>query len=140
MPACSPSSDVKRSLPPALNTVRAAGSATVMAGVLTLCYAVAFAALTPMPLNVLEFALSLIVGLGLIATGVGTLRIHHRSLWVTLVLTAVVLAIQLWAAYGGGRSPSQASLSVYLLTVPLVVLITNTLAIGAVRTLKPKNA
>jgi len=119
----------------AVNTIRAAGAATIVGGLLTVAYVVLFALLAPIRSDRLEFGIALTVGIALVVSGVGTLRRSNRSLWATVLITATVLAVQLWTAYGGGSRARNAGLSVYLLTVPMVVLLINTFAVGAARSL-----
>ncbi len=118
------------------DTVRAAGAATVMAGLMTMVYVVLFVVLAPRQADKVEFYGALVVGIALVVAGLGTLRSHSKALWVTVVTMAVILGIQLWVAYGTARKSPGAGLSIYLLTVPLVVLLVNTAAIGSVRAMR----
>jgi hypothetical protein len=67
--------------------------------------------------------------------GVMTVRLRAWSVWTSAIIAAVLLAGELWSAYGGGRRPEGATVSVFVLTVPAIVLIMNMLAVGAARRL-----
>jgi hypothetical protein len=112
---------------------RAAGWATIVAGLLTAVYAVLFNLLVCSEPARLDAAVALMMGAALILSGIGVLRRSGAALWITIIMVAGVLGLQLWTAYSGYMGSE--GVSIYLLTVPLVILIVNTLAVGTVRRL-----
>jgi hypothetical protein len=111
-----------------------------MAGGLTAAYALLVAAVMPSLLDATEFLLGVAIGVVLLYSGLQTLHGATRGPWITLIIMGFVLATQLWAGYAWGRTPQRAGLSLYLLTVPLVVILVNTRAISATRKPQPRTA
>lgn len=121
----------------AVNMIRAAGSATIVAGVLLVLFAILSTVYSGQSADKLKAFLDFVVGLALCGLGVMSLRVHPWASWVTLLLMFLFLAGQLWTAYGTGEDSTR-RISVFMLVVPLIVLIFNTLSIGAARSLGGK--
>ncbi|MBN1343370.1 MAG: hypothetical protein JXQ73_11855 [Phycisphaerae bacterium] len=122
----------------AVNLLRAAGSTTVIAGVLIVLYYVLALALTPGQQSDLAVAAGLILGVVLCGLGVMTLLLRTGGLWPTMIIAGILLAMQLLNAFMSASGQGQETLSVFALVVPLIVLVFNTLAVGAARTLPAK--
>ncbi len=118
--------------------VRAAGAVTIAAGLMVLFIALVVT-LTQAQAESLPVFISMVLGVLISLLGVMTLRRRAWGPWATMVIMGLFLAEQFWAAYGGGRKPEGATLSVFLLVVPLIVLIVNTRAIGAIRDLRAQS-
>jgi hypothetical protein len=113
-----------------MNSSRAAGLATLVGAGMMAFYAVLFTVLTPTAVNYIELGCSLALATGLACSGFRTIRMQERGLWVSMILVGFILAVQLWAAYTGQH---RSHLSLYMLTVPLVLLIINTRALSALK-------
>jgi len=120
-----------------INRVRAAGAATIASGGLTIIAVVLGITLLGTPMNDVTIWVALAIGVLLCGLGLTTLRIRTWSLWATAAVMAILLGGQLWVAHVGGESQS-ATLSVFSLIVPLIVLVINVLAVGAIRRLRPR--
>ncbi len=121
----------------AINMIRAAGAATIVAGVLLIVFAVLTVTLGGPNADRMGAFLDFVVGLALCGLGAISFRVHPWAPWVTLLIMFLFLAGQLWMAYGGDELSGE-RISVFMLVVPLIVLIFNTLSIGAARTLGVK--
>ncbi len=118
-----------------INRVRAAGAATIASGGLAILGVVLAVTVAGAPMNDLTIWVALAIGVLLCGLGLTTLRIRAWSLWATAAVMAVWLGGQLWVAQVGD-DPQGATVSVFSLIVPLVVLVINVLAIGAIRRLR----
>ncbi len=127
------SNEMQRSI----NQIRAAAAATLIAGGLTIVYAFGTILMARDDLDRIAASLDLFVGLVICALGLLSLRIHRWSPWATTCVMAAFLAGQLYEAYSNELTVGP-QLSVFMLVVPLIVLVFNTLAIGAVRSLPPE--
>lgn len=120
----------------AANTIRAAGLATLVSGLL---FGILALSLAQQDMAGYGIALWLVVGAALTALGIMTLWIWTWALWPALLIGAGLLGAQLYAAYGGGNKPTANRVSVFFLTIPLIILIANALALGAARKLRSAN-
>jgi hypothetical protein len=117
---------------------RAAGSATVIAGGLTLLYGVIAEGVLRIPVSGGRTGLVFALGLLLCVLGAMTMRSLLWSCWATMIVAAMMLASELWTAYAHGR-PDGTVLSVFSLVVPLIVLVLNTLTVGSLRDLRNRS-
>lgn len=117
------------------NLVRAAGVASIIGGALFAAMALTFARAGASELDLGTYT---IAGIAVSVLGVLTLRLETWSMWATIGIAAAFLGGELWLAYGSGRTPGGKTLSLFLLVVPLILLVFNTLAVGAARGLTAK--
>lgn len=119
------------------NFVRAAGVASIIAGVLFAAMAMTFTRVGAVELDLGTYT---IAEIAVAVLGVLTLRSQTWSMWATIAIATAFLGGELWLAYGFGRTPQGRTLSVFLLVVPLILLVFNALAVGAARGLMPKRS